>query len=327
MAGGKVTTLVYTYGGGRFGNQFVRFLHWMAWAREHETRVRVVDLAFWPYAHLFSSWSQHPGCVYPVASRAVDRLARIRLGLPDVLKRPIDKNVRLQKAVHLLSHLWPPGLTISLDDWQNESVDLNDPGFLDRVTRYPLVMFSGWRAASWQLVAKYQQELRRQFVPDPAASPLATGMVASLRARYDLLIGILIRQGDYREWIGGRFYFATAQYAAWVRQLQDLYPGRKLAVVLASDEHQDLTLFDGLPCYLSPGAVNRGGHWFESFAILSLCDMVMGPPSTFAATAAFVRGIPLLPLVDSSQQLAESQLMCDALVDAAADPISSVAVN
>lgn len=324
---GKVTTLVYTKGGGRFGNQLIRFLHWMAWARENEGRVRVVDLAFWQYANFFSFWRKHPGCVVPFPSRSVDKLARLRLGLPERLRRPIDKNVRLQRVVHLLSHLWPTCHTISLDDQRGERVDLNDPAFLERVMRYPVVTLSGWQAAGWQLVAKDQEVARRHFVPDPASSRLATDLIASLRSRYDLLIGVLIRQGDYRRWLGGRFYFDSAQYGTWVRQLRDIYAGKSLGVVLACDEHQDMEYFKGLPCYLSPGSVNRGGHWFESFAVLSSCDIVVCPPSTFAASAAFIRDIPIWPLKNAGQELDESQLMSNALLDAAVDPTFCMAVN
>src|ERR1019366_8455995 len=114
-------------------------------------------------------------------------------------------------------------------------------------------------------------------------------------------VGVHIRQSDYRQWDNGRFYFSTAQYAGWIRQLVDLHPGRRIAVVVASDEWQDPAQFAGLPIYPATGNPNAGGHWFENWIELSLCDIVVCPPSTFSATAAFLGEVPLWPVMAEDQ--------------------------
>src|ERR1700693_5889940 len=70
--------------GGRFGNQFLRFLHWTAWARELGPPCSVLNLTFWPYTHLFAEWSQRPGCVYPhgLVGSAADVAAHVLSLLP-----------------------------------------------------------------------------------------------------------------------------------------------------------------------------------------------------------------------------------------------------
>jgi hypothetical protein len=50
-------------------------------------------------------------------------------------------------------------------------------------------------------------------------------------------------------------------------------------------------------------------------------------PSTFAATAAWIGGVPLWPLIARDQILAPGQMLADALADAAAHPEFAISVK
>jgi len=72
----------------------------------------------------------------------------------------------------------------------------------------------------------------------------------------------------------------------------------------------------GLSVYFATGSVNAG-LWFESWVELSLCDLIVGLPSTFSATAAWLGTVPLGPVGTAGQELAAAQLLRDPLLDAA----------
>lgn len=318
-------TVLYTHGGGRLGNQLLRFMHWMAWAREHEGEVEVIDMAFWPYAEFFELWKSHPACVYPVRSHGLDAAARQFRRLPGWLGRRAEW--RLQRVVHAIGRWWPGWRAVALDDPAGESLGLESPDFLSSVTKHRVTTCAGWKYSGWNLLAKHQAMLRESFRPEPIFAHRAEKFVAPLRRECDVLAGLLIRQGDYRMWHGGRFCFSAATYAGWIRQLIDLHPGRRVAVVMAGDERQELSAFTGLPCYFASGSANAGGHWFESFVELSLCDFVLSPPSTFGAMAAFVGGRPLWPLLAPGQVLAFDQIIAEPLTGAAAHPVFGLSVK
>lgn len=320
-------TVIYTHGGGRLGNQVMRFAHWIAWARAHAGQVEVLNLAFWPFADYFALWREHPGCIFPLRAGRADWLARRRAALPRWLRVAGETKSRLQRAVQAAGHGWPGWQAIALDIAREESLDLDNPDFLARIARRPVTTCCGWKIASWRLVAEQQAELRGFFRPAPEFARPAADFIGALRQRHDVVIGVHIRQGDYREWNDGQFYFSTAQYAAWIRQLLDLHGGRRVAVVVASDEWQDPASFAGLPVHLTTGNPRAGGHWFENWVELSLCDFVVGAPSTFPATAAFLGGIPLWPVVTGSQAMAFDQLVSDGLIGAARHPAFSRAVK
>ncbi len=69
------------------------------------------------------------------------------------------------------------------------------------------------------------------------------------------------------------------------------------------------------------------GHYLESMAELSQCDMIMTPPSTFGVWAAFLGDIPILPLCDPSQVVSKQNLLYNNIFDAVFHPEMSVLVK
>jgi hypothetical protein len=319
--------VIYTHGAGRLGNQVMRFLHWIAWVRANDGAAEVLNLAFWQTARFFSVWNEHRGCVFPVQGGRADRLARLLSLAPEPVLRFCDNRWLIQRRVHRLGYSRPGAQAIQLDDAAGEQVDLEGPGFFERVRAHPLTTCAGWRYSCWDYVAQQQDELRALFGPAMPWRKRCAEFIANLRTRYDLVVGVQIRQSDYSIWHDGRFLFSTAQYARWIRQLLDLYPGRNIVAVIASEVWQDPRELEGLPCVFAPGARNVDGHPFDSYVTLSLCDLIVCPPSTFSATAAFIGAIPLLPVVRADQDLNLQDLLPNALIDGSRHPVFSLAVR
>jgi hypothetical protein len=319
-------SIIYTGGGGRLGNQLIRFAHWLAWIRAQEENVQLINVAFWPFAPYFVPWNEEPGCIYPrSAAGAANLTSRLMTALPDYLQRRLE--VRWQLLIQKAGGRWPNSQSVVLRDDVGEAIDLDSPFFMDRLKQRRITMCRGWKISSWRLFAEQQDELRKLFQPAPRFLRRARAFIKPLRERYDVVAGLFIRQSDYREWRDGRFYFPTSEYRAWISQLIDLHAGRRVGVVIASEEVQDLAGFAGLSCHFTSGSRNVGGHWFASFAELSLCDFILSPPSTFSASAAFVGRIPLWPLVESKQTLSLDQLLPDSMVQAARHPLFSLSVK
>lgn len=319
--------VIYTHGAGRLGNQVMRFLHWIAWARANEGAVEVLNLAFWQTARHFSAWSEHPGCVFPLQGGSADRLARLLALTPRRIQRFCDNRWLIQRSVHRLGQSWPGGQAIVLNDAAGEQVDLEGPDFLRRVQGHRVTTCAGWRYGCWNYVAGQYDELRAWFEPALPWRKRCEEFVRDLRMRYDLVVGVQIRQTDYRIWHDGRFFFSTSQYARWIRQLLDLHPGKRIVAVITSEAWQDPGELQGLPYVFAPGAKNEEGDAFDSFVTLSLCDLIVCPPSTFSATAAFVGGVPLLPVIRPDQDLDLRDRLPKALIDGARHPVFSLAVR
>jgi hypothetical protein len=324
--------ILYAFGGsGRFGNQLLRFLHWTAWVCEFEQQFTVLDLPFWPYAHLFAEWSQRPGCVYPLtptrsATDIIGRVAmQVRSLLPDSLWWDFDD--LMQRGAAFLSHaLGPLGIDV-LDIPMHTKLNLEESAFVERVRANRCLVCAGWQFACWGWLERHQTEVRRLFVPAPAHLAAATEFMRELRQRHDMVIGLYIRRGDYREFLDGRLYYPWASYARWARQAVEMFPGRRVAIVVTSDDLIPPEAFAGLPVTWASGSINRGGHWFASFLELSLCDIIIGAPSTFSGCAAFLGNRPWLPLREANQTLEEKQMMHRHVFEAAVDPVLALSIR
>jgi hypothetical protein len=219
---------------------------------------------------------------------------------------------------------WGSTEAIELDDDAGESLDLDSASL---ATRAQWVVCSGWRFEAWAAVERHQMKVRELLRPASYPTSIANLRNAAMRQRYDVVVGLFVRRGDYARWASGRYYYDWDAYVGWTRQLCSLFPGRRVGVLLAGDERLPMERWQSLPVELAGGTLNRGGHWFESFLELSACDHIVSAPSTFAACAAFLGGTTIWPLRAAGQVLSPCQSLTGGLLGAHHDPDFSRAVH
>ena len=99
----------------------------------------------------------------------------------------------------------------------------------------------------------------------------------------DLLVGVHIRQSDYAEFENGAHFFSTLQYAAAMKSIMDAVTPCRVAFVVCSDTVQEASEFEGLNATLAVGTTET-----DDLTLLSFCDAIVGPHSTFNHWAAFM---------------------------------------
>lgn len=93
------------------------------------------------------------------------------------------------------------------------------------------------------------------------------------------IVGVHLRRKDYRSYSNGDLYFDDNTVRGWLEQLNS---ERKCVFLLFSDEEIDMNQYEGLPV-LSPK-----GSPGEDLYMMSLCDYLIGPLSTFSWVAHFL---------------------------------------
>ena len=211
---------------------------------------------------------------------------------------------------------------------RRKSLDLADSTDLDLFDRAKTTILAGYGVRSWSLFSKHQSIIRESLSFKAETIKIAEEFVKPLRSKYDVLIGILIRQGDYRDWSEGKYFFKTDQYIHWMQQAKEIF-GKSATVgfIVASDETQNIEKFRNLEVHFATGAAVGVGHYTENMVELSKCDLIMSVPSTFSTWAAFVGDIPLLPLWGVSQTISSEDLLKNNIFDALVHPHMSLAVH
>ena len=121
--------------------------------------------------------------------------------------------------------------------------------------------------------------------------------MGQLRQVAEVIIGVHLRQGDYRTWKQGQYFFPPERYATWMRELAAQFPGRKVAFFVCSDEPRQASEFTGLTV-----AIGAGPPVVDLYALAG-CDYVLGPPSSFSQWASFYGNEPLLFLEGGDQRI------------------------
>ncbi|MCZ8117885.1 MAG: alpha-1,2-fucosyltransferase [Microcystis sp. LE18-22.4A] len=332
--------IIFTHGGGRFANQLFSYAHLIAFLAENDYKYDLINLAFWPYAHLLENTSKNLACTFPTKHKqwqALQKLKDILQFLPDKISNSSRIRNNIARFLYNYASFAPDIQSIIAQDVsglkdipgkQKDKFDLNNSDDVDLLNLAKVTLLAGWKVRSWPLVEKHQETVRDCLALKESHTATATKFTQELRQKYDYLIGVLIRHYDYRFMLEGKYFFETQQYINWIQQAQDLLgTSSKVGFVIASDEPQDFELFKHLNVHFATGIAGGKGHYLESMAELSQCDMIMTPPSTFGVWAAFLGDLPILPLYALSQVISNQDLLYNNIFDAIAHPEMSVLVK
>lgn len=137
-----------------------------------------------------------------------------------------------------------------------------------------------WSYRNYDALARHSDKIRRFF------SPIAT-FDSPVRGLDEVLVGVHKRRGDYKDFQGGRYYYDDAVYERNKNAVREILKGRGFKVAF-------------LEFPLSSPVEDQ---W-----LMSRCDYLIGPPSTFSAWASFMGEVPLGVIWDRNYVLSANDL-------------------
>lgn len=148
-----------------------------------------------------------------------------------------------------------------------------------------VVYVGGWRFRIPDLVEKYQAEITKKYSLKPTFIENNTFIkkINDLKSDNFILVGIHIRRGDYKKWKGGKYYYEDVVYKEKMSQISEKLTKQgkdKLAFILFSNE--------SLNFEESENMLISNESWYIDHHIMSNCDYLIGPPSTFTLWASYI---------------------------------------
>jgi hypothetical protein len=280
---------------GRLANRLSLFANFIALA-EHQGH-RVINFTFHSYAELFETTRRDIYCEYPVPDRRswLDAVP----GVACLLRRTriLYHAVR---ASGVLNEQFPVFGTkvVTIRERPRQNVTALEGAEVQEQIREAKVVFVHgfhFRAPGW--VKLHAEKIRAYFRPIAKHERASRQAVDRLREHADVVVGVHIRRGDYAGWAGGKYFFPVSRYAAWMHELAEQFPGRKVSFLVCSNEPLDAQEFSGLSVGFAAGSP------VEDIYALAGCDYVMGALSSFTQWASFYGGKPLLHLRDSKDRI------------------------
>lgn len=242
---------------GRLCNRLVLSASFIAFAEEFGESF--VHLAFADYCRFFEKTRFSPILVFTPSRRS------------GAQKRGLS-------AVNIFSSHDAAGRCFMLDDPQGD--------FIRMAHTKRLVFALGWSFRAHALTQKHQPVIRSFFTPCRRYLEHAKEAVDRARRGTDHLVGVHIRQTDYRKFAGGKYHFSHETYRRVMEEVARQLPGRT-GFLICSDEPIPTECFSDLHVTASTG------HPIEDNAALAACDYLVGPPSTFSHWASYYGNVPL----------------------------------
>jgi hypothetical protein len=255
----------------RLGNRLWTFANVVAWCLEN--RRSVLNPGFVDFAAEYpflTKRSRLPGWLVSTSITS-----RVLAALP---RQIWDLVYRVNLRIHTFPH-------VALAD--NDMADIDEPNARQYLLDSSLVFLTGFYHTAADSLSKHAGDIRRLFQPHDSVRLRAELAIARAREQAQVVMGVHIRHGDYRTYCDGLMFYASEEYAEFMRYLTRLWPSRQVSFVVCSDEPQPAHVFDGL-------AVVRGpGDTYGDLHALALCDYIVGPSSTFSRWASFWGQTPL----------------------------------
>lgn len=108
-----------------------------------------------------------------------------------------------------------------------------------------------------------------------------------------LICGIHMRGGDYRKWLGGKYFFEQTSYRKAADKLISLLPKNKIRFLICSNEPIQHKIFEGIDYFYIANATPS-----QDIYALSRCDYIIGTLSSFNAWASLLGDVPLFTLLN-----------------------------
>lgn len=143
-----------------------------------------------------------------------------------------------------------------------------------------------------------REEVNALFVPNIKIKVRVEALFSELRMIGKFVAGIHIRHGDYAEWLDGRFYWDFDVYACWMRRIIELYKNEDVCFYISTNDNVPDSLKNEFEIY----RIENGTAADDLYA-LSLCNIILGPPSTFSKWASLVGKVPYHMMMTSNERL------------------------
>jgi len=284
-------TVVIASKAGRLGNRLIQGAHFMGNALSKGYRLLNPSLA--EYASFFEGSARDPMCGFPEPWTRAD---------PDFASecRGIAYGSALLAGI-IASLGIIPGVTAvdirRFDESEEGQVDLNGDVFGKLLETQKLILPMGWKFSDYEGIREHRNAIVSYFTPVEPVSLQAESAIQRARECGEFVIGVHIRQEDYRFWKGGLHYYEAECYARWMRRCMEIFSDRNPTFMVCSSNRLEPGVFRGLPVVFGPGTVVGDLH------VLSLCDHIMGPPSTFSMWSSYFGNTPLCMLMNGQQDL------------------------
>ena len=85
------------------------------------------------------------------------------------------------------------------------------------------LILKGWDISCPDEIQSHHNELRSFLKPTLLYNQNSHSVIDNLRFKFDIIVGVHARRGDYKYYLNGVFFYSWKQYFEWIRQALELF--------------------------------------------------------------------------------------------------------
>lgn len=246
-------------------NNLLQFAHVYAWAREHNRNVMSMRFSY-KYKGFFK----------------------------------IEKTKYVSFPLYLIAKVLAALKVLPTASFKRNTCDAES---LEKMMlRHKHIVVSGWFVRYYDLFEKYKSEICDLFTILPEHTmPIKKEMTEYEQDNSEKIVrlGVHIRRGDYAFWGNGRYFYDNKVYAEYIAKFASFFSENTIHVYLSTNDGT-LSVADmenELKLFATDEKQKIFIHLMKNNAVqdlfmLSECDYIIGPPSTFSLVASMYRDVP-----------------------------------
>lgn len=139
--------------------------------------------------------------------------------------------------------------------------------------------------------------LRKIYTPNESICKRCKSLFDIKHIDYDIIVGVHIRRGDYVSYLNGKYYYSFEDYFRCMRRVVDIFSQKRIAFFISTND-ANFILPEDLNCFVCPNRMV-----VDDWYCLSICDYLIGPPSSFSRLASFIGGVPMYLIKKISDEI------------------------
>ncbi len=263
---------------GRLGNRLHTHINALAWCIENN--YNLINLSFSEYAELFESCPKHRYGNFYQTKHFIFKTLAIRT-LRNFLRKM------------LLSEKWLLRLSLLINQVTPSSSGLLQESDLSRqINQKKINLIKDWDICCSNSMKIHQHKLRNFLSPNKKFVVSAGNLIDNLKSKYDCVIGVHARRGDYETYLDGMHYHSWESYLNWINETRTavVHAGKSnIGFIICSDEVPPPFIVENQTIH-----VTSENEMMIDIHSLSLCDYNIGPPSSFGTWASWYGKVPRL---------------------------------
>ena len=263
---------------GRLGNRLHTHANALAWCIENN--YNLINLSFSEYAEFFESSPKHKsGNLHQSKHVLLNNLTSSPLR--NFHRRLLLSDKWLRRFSRLINQVTPTN---------NDTLDNLDLEL--KVNSKKINLIKHWDINCSNLLQLHHQEIRSYLTPNKMFVDSTEKIINELRSKYDCIVGVHARRGDYKSYLDGIHYHSWGTYLNWAKETKQVLhlSGKKnVGFIICSDEEPECSIFENQTFNFTSGK-----EIMVDIHLLSLCDYNLGPPSSFGTWISWYGKVPRL---------------------------------